>query len=156
MRGAASERSGPPALDAAWAAFRDGEGREAGLAQILLPEEGRQPIRIRWFSRDDLRPAMRNEARFDAGTGLLLSAERAAAQPVGQRIAGNMLELHRGRFFGAGGALLFCFAALAMPGFAATGLILYILRRRAAGRRRGGLAVPEGASLGLGIGAKPR
>ena len=127
-----------------------------GLAQILLPEEGRQPIRIRWFSRDDPRPAMRNEARFDAATGLLLSAERAAAQPVGQRIAGNMLELHRGRFFGAGGALLFCLAALAMPGFAATGLILYILRRRAAGRRRAGRVVPEGGSRGMGIEAKAR
>ncbi len=46
-----------------------------------------------------------------------------------------MLEVHRGRFFGAGFALLFCLAALAMPGFAATGIALYVLRRRAAGRR---------------------
>ena len=33
------------------------------------------------------------------------------------------------------GFLIFCVAALCMPGFAATGLVLYVLRRRA-GRRR--------------------
>lgn len=125
----------PPALDAVWTAFHKGEGRNAARAQILLPEEGRQPIRIRWFSRDDDRPAARNEARYEAATGALMSAERAADQPLGRRIAGNMLEVHRGRFFGAGFALLFCLAALAMPGFAATGIALYVLRRRAAGRR---------------------
>ena len=131
----APEGAKPPALDAAWAAFREGEGREAVLAQILVPEEGRKPIRIRWFARSDPRPAMRNEARYEAGTGAPLAAERASDQPLGRRMAGNMLEVHRGRFFGDGVALLFCLAALAMPGFAATGLTLYILRRRAAGRR---------------------
>lgn len=126
---------GPPSLDAVWTAFREGEGRNAARAQVLVPEEGRQPIRIRWFSRDDDRPAARNEARYEAATGALISAERAADQPMGKRIAGNMLEVHRGRFFGAGFALVFCLAALAMPGFAATGIALYVLRRRAAGRR---------------------
>ncbi len=130
---------GLPALDAIWTAFRDGEGRNAARAQILVPEEGRQPVRIRWFSRDDDRPAARNEARYEAATGTLISAERAAGQPLGKRIAGNMLEVHRGRFFGEGVALLFCLAALAMPGFAVTGITLYVLRRRAAG---GGAARP--------------
>ena len=88
-----------------------------------------------WFARSDPRPAMRNEARYYAATGTLISAERAASQPLGQRIAGNMLEVHRGRFFGEAAALLFCLAALAMPGFAATGVILYVLRRRASVRR---------------------
>ncbi|MCJ2015090.1 PepSY-associated TM helix domain-containing protein [Methylobacterium sp. J-076] len=127
---------GPPAVDAAWGAFRAGEGRDAVRAQILLPEEGRQPIRIRWFARDDDRPAARNEARYDPSTAAPISAERASDQPLGKRMAGNMLEVHRGRFFGAPFALLFCLAALAMPGFAATGLALYVLRRRAAGRRQ--------------------
>ncbi len=132
---AAPAMGGGSALDTAWADFRSGEGRGAGLSQITIPEGGRQAIRIRWFARDDMRPSMRNEARYDAGTGALLSAERAGALPLGKQMAGNMLEVHRGRFFGEAGALLFCLAALAMPGFAATGLALYVLRRRAAGRR---------------------
>lgn len=138
---------GPPALDAVWTAFREGEGRNAARAQILLPEEGRQPVRIRWFSREDDRPAARNEAKYEAATGTLIAAERAAGQPLGKRIAGNMLEVHRGRFFGEGFALVFCLAALAMPGFAATGIALYVLRRRAAGRRaaRGKALLPAAA-----------
>jgi sulfite reductase (NADPH) flavoprotein alpha-component len=131
---APADKASPPAIDAAWNAFRAGEGREAGLSQLLVPEEGRQPIRIRWFAKADPRPSMRNEARYDAA-GTLLASERAADQPLGKRIAGNMLEVHRGRFFGEVFALVFCLAALAMPGFAATGLTLYVLRRRAAGRR---------------------
>ncbi|MFC6746969.1 PepSY domain-containing protein [Methylobacterium persicinum] len=115
--------------------FPDGEGPDYARALILLPEDGRAPVRIRWFTRDDDRPAARNEARYDGSTGALISAERAANQPLGKRIAGNMLEVHRGRFFGPVFALLFCLAALAMPGFAATGLVLYLLRRKAAGRR---------------------
>jgi uncharacterized iron-regulated membrane protein len=157
-----AEGAGPPALDAAWNAFAEGEGRGYRLAQILVPEEGRQPIRIRWFARDEADPAKRNEARYEAATGALLSAERAAEQPLGKRIAGNMLEVHRGRFFGEGFALLFCLAALAMPGFAATGLTLYILRRRAAGRRRADPRITKGSSLGghgskapIGQGAAP-
>lgn len=125
---------GTVALDAAWNTFRTGEGQHAVRAHILLPE-GRQPIRIRWFSRDDDRPAARNESVYEPGTGTVLTTERASDRTLGQRIAGNMLEVHRGRFFGAPVALVFCLAALAMPGFAATGLVLYVLRRRAAGRR---------------------
>lgn len=134
-----------PALDTAWAAFRAGEGRDFIRAQVLLPEGDRQPIRIRWFARDDDRPAARNEARYDAATGSPISAERAADLPLGKRIAGNMLEVHRGRFFGAAFALLFCLAALALPGFAATGLMLYALRRRSARRIAGQPVVPAPA-----------
>ncbi|WP_449411458.1 PepSY-associated TM helix domain-containing protein [Methylobacterium komagatae] len=124
-----------PDLDAVWTAFREGEGRGANRMQILLPETTRQPVRIRWFLRDDDRPAARNEARYEAATGTLISTERAADQSLGQRAAFNMLEVHRGRFFGEGVAILFCLASVAMPGFAATGIALYVLRRRAAARR---------------------
>lgn len=144
-RMAAAKAGGAPAVDAAWDNFRAGEGREAGLSQILVPEDGRQPIRIRWFARGAEGTAARNEARFEPATGALVSAERFADQALGKRIAGNMLEVHRGRFFGDGLALVFCLAALAMPGFAATGLVLYVLRRRAAGRRRQRAALPIAA-----------
>jgi uncharacterized iron-regulated membrane protein len=139
-RGAApaapADASGPAAVDRAWAAFRDGEGRAAGTAILTLPSPDAKAIRIRWLPKgiDDL--SARNEARYDAATGALLAAERAADAPLGKRLMDNILEVHRGRFFGELFALLFCLAALAMPGFAATGLMLYVLRRRATARRR--------------------
>lgn len=133
---APADASGPAAIDRAWAAFRDGEGRAAGTTILTLPSPDAKAIRIRWLPKgvDDL--SARNEARYDAATGALLAAEHAADAPLGKRLMDNILEVHRGRFFGDLFALLFCLAALAMPGFAATGLTLYVLRRRAAARRR--------------------
>ena len=125
-----------PSLDRAWAAFRAGEGREAGSATLIVPGADAKAIRIRWLPRGVDAPSARSEARYDAATGALVSAEHAADLPLGRRLVENMLEVHRGRFFGDGVALLFCLAALAMPGFAATGLTLYVLRRRAGARRR--------------------
>jgi uncharacterized iron-regulated membrane protein len=136
----------PTALDRAWVAFRTGDGREADLAILTLPEPGARAIRIRWLPRGVDAPSARNEVRYEAETGAPLAAERAAAMPLGKRLMENILEVHRGRFFGDVFALVFCLAALAMPGFAATGLTLYVLRRRAAARRRGAVpAAPAGA-----------
>ncbi|MCJ2135512.1 PepSY domain-containing protein [Methylobacterium sp. J-026] len=143
---APGDASGPAAVDRAWAAFRSGAGREAGTAILTLPEPDAKAIRIRWLPKGVDDPSARNEARYDAATGALLSAERAADTPLGRRILENILEVHRGRFFGAPFALLFCLGALALPGFAATGLTLYVLRRRADARRR---SVLPGAKTGF-------
>ena len=139
----AGSREAPPvpetgsetAVDRAWAAFRAGEGHAAGLAILTLPGADTQAIRIRWLPRGVDALSARNEARYDAATGTLLSTAHAADTPLGRRIVENILEVHRGRFFGSLFALLFCLAALSLPGFAATGLVLYILRRRASRRR---------------------
>ncbi|SDN44813.1 sulfite reductase (NADPH) flavoprotein alpha-component [Methylobacterium phyllostachyos] len=133
---APADASGPAAVDRAWAAFRAGEGREAGTATLTLPGLDTKAIRIRWLPKGVDSLSARNEVRYDAATGTLLASEHAADLPLGRRLMDNILEVHRGRFFGDLFALLFCLAALAMPGFAATGLTLYVLRRRAATRRR--------------------
>ncbi|BAU90833.1 PepSY-associated TM helix domain-containing protein [Methylorubrum populi] len=127
---------GPPAIDAAWTAFT--ATHIAALATLTLPGPEASAIRIRWYAPD---AALRNEASYDARTGAVLDDRRADAASLGQRIADNMLEVHRGRFFGAPAALLFCLAALALPGFFATGLTLYALRRRAGRRRAPGRSV---------------
>ena len=127
--------SRPDAVDRAWTAFRTGEGHEAGLVTLTLPGADTGAIRIRWLPRGVVSLSARSEARYDAATGAFLSAEHAADTPLGRQILQSILEVHRGRFFGDLFALLFCVAALAMPGFAATGLTLYILRRAAARRR---------------------
>lgn len=114
------------AIDAAWARFS--ATHPAALATLTLPEPEAAAIRIRWHAADSV---LRNEATYDARTGAPITDRRADEAVLGRRIADNMLEVHRGRFFGSGLALLFCLAALAMPGFFATGLMLYALRRRA-------------------------
>ena len=121
---------GTSAIDAAWAEFS--ATHTPALATLTLPGPEAAAIRIRWHAPDS---NLRNEATYDARTGAQLTDKRATDSALGPRIADNMLEVHRGRFFGAPVALVFCLAALALPGFFATGLTLYVLRRRA-GRRR--------------------
>lgn len=137
-----------PALDRAWAAFRADEGRAAGSVTLIVPGPDAKAVRVRWLPRGVDAPSARNEARYDAATGALMSAEHAADLPLGRRLVENILEVHRGRFFGDVVALLFCLAALAMPGFAATGLTLYVLRRRADARRRRAAPGARGVAVG--------
>lgn len=132
----ANTKAPPPAIDQAWSAFRAAEGRDAAYSILSLPDPDAKAIRIRWFARGAEQPKARNEASFDTVNGILLATERFAAKPLGRQIAESMLEVHRGRFFGDVFALVFFLAALAMPGFAATGLTLYVLRRRASIRRK--------------------
>lgn len=136
---------GSAAVDRAWADFRARTGDAAGTAVLTLPGADTKAIRIRWLPKGVDAPSARNEERYDALTGALLASESATDAPLGRRLLDNILEVHRGRFFGDLVALLFCLAALAMPGFAATGLTLYVLRRRAGARRR---AVEPKASAG--------
>ena len=142
----------PPALDKAWAAFRAEEGASAALATVTRPGAGR--IRIRWIAGADA-PKARNESTFDAATGARLSLSRFSDKPLGRQIADSMLEVHRGRFFGATFALVFCLAALAMPLLAVTGLVLYVLRRRAGAGRGSALRRAGGGSRSDGTGAVP-
>ncbi|TXM72581.1 PepSY domain-containing protein [Methylobacterium sp. WL12] len=144
----------PPALDKAWAAFRAEEGASAALATVTPPGPDAARIRIRWIAEADA-PKARNESIFDAATGGRLSLSRFSDKPLGRQIADSMLEVHRGRYFGAAFALVFCLAALAMPPLAVTGLVLYVLRRRAGAARGSVLRRAGGGSRPDGTGAMP-
>ncbi|MCJ2042379.1 PepSY domain-containing protein [Methylobacterium sp. E-041] len=139
----------PLALDRAWAAFRAEEGASAALATVTLPGRDATRIRIRWIAAASDAPKARNESTFDAATGARLSRVRFSDEALGRQIAESMLEVHRGRFFGGVFALVFCLAALMMPLLAITGLVLYVLRRRAGAARRS-------APRGPGLVAEPR
>lgn len=136
----------PPALDKAWATFQTGEGRDATLAILTVPGPDAGTIRIRYQRGAS---PLRNEATFDPATGTQVSAARDADKALGRRVADNMLEVHRGRFFGGVIAFVFFAASLLMPLLAASGLVLYLLRRRAARRRGRATAGGIGAAQGL-------
>ncbi|TXM90924.1 PepSY domain-containing protein, partial [Methylobacterium sp. WL122] len=123
-------------------------------ATVTPPGPDAARIRIRWIAEADA-PKARNESIFDAATGARLSLSRFSDKPLGRQIADSMLEVHRGRFFGAAFALVFCLAALAMPLLAVTGLVLYVLRRRAGAARGSALRRAGGGSRPDGTGAMP-
>ncbi|WP_019904263.1 PepSY-associated TM helix domain-containing protein [Methylobacterium sp. 77] len=136
------------ALDAAWAAFSAGEGAGAHMALIALPGPDLATIRIRFLATASDLPKARDEMTFDPVTGARLSQARFADKPLGRQMAENMLEVHRGRFFGGIVAFLFFTAALSMPLFAVTGLVLYGLRRGARRRRTMAQAPVDARTIG--------
>lgn len=137
-----------PSLDAVWAAFlAENEGRYRD-ASIQVPRGPAAEIRIRAVALDAPNPRARDDYRFDARTGALKSVERYRDKSLGEAIAGNMLEVHRGRFFGLGGSIVVAIAALLMPLFAVTGLLLYLGRRRS--RRKAAQLSPAMAPGGVG------
>ena len=100
------------ALDTAWATFSAGEGAGAHMALIALPGPEQAAIRIRFLATASDLPKARDEATFDPATGARLSQTRFADKPLGRQMAENMLEVHRGRFFGGFVAFLFFAASL--------------------------------------------
>lgn len=128
----ANEKGPPPriALDPAWRRFVEGPDGKFMTALIVVPRGG-EDIRIRSSSLAGDDPHAFDESRFDAKSGAAKRVERYADKTVGEKIVANMLELHRGRMFGLAGSIAMALAAALMPGFAATGLLLYLGRRRA-------------------------
>ncbi|MGY2050324.1 PepSY-associated TM helix domain-containing protein [Methylobacterium sp. JK268] len=123
-------------LDPAFAAFAaatDGRYAEA----VLTPGRGGGPIRIRAVMADAPHFQARDEWRFRPD-GTLIAVDRYGERRLGARLAGSILALHEGRFFGWPGTLVAFLAALAMPLFGVTGLLLYLGRRRS--RRRAEMA----------------
>jgi uncharacterized iron-regulated membrane protein len=123
--------AGAPSLDAAWAAFRTAQYGQFLRATLLLPAGPAGPIRIRSENRN----GWRDDTRMEAASGRILMREIGGERPLGARIAGNMLDVHSGRIFGFLGPPIFLVAALMMPLFLVTGVLLYVGRRAAKARR---------------------
>ncbi len=116
-------------LDRAWASLLQERGDAFASARLTLPSGSEPAIRVRaWLSE----PAdgRHDDFKFDAVTGAPLSRELYAGKTTGERLLARVLDIHRGAFLGWPGKLLFMLAALAMPLFAVTGLLLYLSRRR--------------------------
>jgi uncharacterized iron-regulated membrane protein len=136
------KRDGAPApLDPAFAAFTAATNGRYATASLAPAREG-ETIRIRAVAPDAAHAQARDEWRFHAD-GTLESRDLYAERPLGARLTGSMLALHEGRFFGLAGRIAFMLAALAMPLFGVTGLLLYLGRRRS--RRRHAAAAVQAA-----------
>ncbi|KQO67723.1 hypothetical protein ASF18_04190 [Methylobacterium sp. Leaf89] len=123
--------AGAPSLDAAWAAFRTAQDGQFLRATLLLPAGPAGLVRIRSENRN----GWRDDIRIEATSGRILMREIGGERPLGARIAGNMLDVHSGRIFGLLGPPIFLVAALLMPLFLVTGVLLYVGRRAAKARR---------------------
>jgi len=139
--------TGPLALDAVWAAF----GREAGavrIATVIWPAKADEAVEVRYLAADAPHDRAFGRVVLHPVTAAVLLHEAYARKPAGGQLVSSLFSLHSGSFFGLPGRLLMMLAALAMPGFALTGWMLYLGRRRVTGNSiRLGDAIRGAASL---------
>ena len=124
-----SEPVPPIGFDQAWMAFQREEGDRFSRALLTLPAQG-TTIRIRSWGKVSLLETTRDEFRIDAVTGHLVSAERSADKTFGEKIIAANYDIHRGAILGWPGKLAFMVAAILMPLFSVTGILLYLSRRK--------------------------
>ncbi len=115
-------------IDPAWQGF---VARAPGWsnATIRLPERGGGAYQLTWVAQDAPHDRARNRMAL-GGDGALLKDERHAGMTTGQRALTTIRPLHTGTYFGLPGRIVMMLASLALPGFAVTGWMLYLGRRR--------------------------
>ena len=121
-------------IDQAWSLFRR-EASNATRASFGLNGAADAPVEIRYQTPESPHERAWNTLRIDAANDTVLSRELYAELPPGRRFVFSIFPLHSGGFFGWPGRLVMAFAALMMPFFAVTGLLLWIARRRNAALR---------------------
>lgn len=125
-----AETAQPIGFDQAWMTFQREEGDRFSRALLTLPAGSGTAIRIRSWGKASLLETMRDEFRINAVTGQLVSAERYADKTFGETIIAAIYDIHRGAILGWPGKLAFMIAAIMMPLFAVTGVLLYLSRRK--------------------------
>jgi sulfite reductase (NADPH) flavoprotein alpha-component len=147
-RGRPADEIGRAELDRAWAAFRTATAADGyGVATVSLPRSSGAPVTIRYLARDASHDHAYSQFAVDAGSGAVLRHERHAHKTAGARLMAGIEPLHTGSFFGAAGTILYGLASAAMPVFAVTGWMMYLLRRRRARASRDSGAATAGALL---------
>ncbi|MGY3031786.1 putative iron-regulated membrane protein [Bradyrhizobium sp. USDA 4354] len=124
------EPAQPIGFDQAWTTFQRQEGGRFSKALLTLPAGPGTVIRIRSWGKGRTLETTRDEFRIDAATGQLVSAERYDDKPFGEKIIAAIYDIHRGEILGWPGKLAFMIAAVLMPLFSVTGILLYLWRRK--------------------------
>lgn len=125
-----AEPAQPIGFDQAWTTFQREEGDRFSKALLTLPAGPGTVMRIRSWGKDRTLEATRDEFRIDAATGQLVSAERYDDKTSGEKIIAAIYDIHRGAILGWPGKLVFMIAAVSMPLFSVTGILLYLSRRK--------------------------
>jgi sulfite reductase (NADPH) flavoprotein alpha-component len=125
----AAQDSAAPDLTLAWQAFE----RQAGpwsTVTLRLPERAGQAVQFIWLAADAPHLRARSKMAILPLTGMLTQNAPYAAQSGGARALTTIYPLHMGTYFGLPGRIAMLLASLALPGFALTGWMLYLKRRK--------------------------
>lgn len=113
------------ALAAAQALFAQGR-----LSRIALPAKVSAPYEIRLRQPGEMRKGDGNtRISIDAYSGAVLRVQDPLTGPAGDKFLGWMYPLHTGEAFGLPGRVLISLSGLALLGFVASGLLMWLQRR---------------------------
>ncbi|QBE66116.1 sulfite reductase flavoprotein subunit alpha [Pseudoduganella lutea] len=145
-------RPAPVDLAPAWNTFvQQAPGWQ--MAFLRFTDKPNAPIQVAWLPADAPHPRARS-AMTIAPDGTLTKNEPYAAKSLGARALTTFYPLHIGTYFGLPGQIAMMLASLALPGFAITGWMLYLKRRRqarAARAERARLGSLDGADGALAL-----
>ena len=116
-------------LTASWATFQQA-APDWKMAFLRPPERATQPIQILWVANDAPHVRARGRMSVNQQTGAMIKNEPYRDMAVGTRAQSTIYPLHMGTYFGLPGRLFMFLTSLALPGFAITGWMLYLNRRR--------------------------
>jgi sulfite reductase (NADPH) flavoprotein alpha-component len=120
----------PPAdLAASWATFEK-TAPDWRMAFLRIPERATAPLQIIWTSKHAPHVRARGRMTLDQATGALIKNDPYADMTLGGKAQSSIYALHVGSFFGMPGRVVMFIVSLALPGFAITGWMLYLHRRK--------------------------
>lgn len=120
----------PPAdLAASWATFEQA-APDWRMAFLRIPERSTAPLQIVWTSKDAPHVRARGRMTIDQATGAMIRNDPYADMTLGGKAQSSIYALHVGSFFGMPGRVVMFIVSLALPGFAITGWMLYLNRRK--------------------------
>lgn len=125
------------------------------MAFLRFTDKPGDPVQVAWLGADAPHPHARGAMTIARG-GTLQKNEPYRDKSAGARALSTIYPLHIGTYFGLPGRIAMLLASLALPGFALTGWMLYLKRRRlarAARAERARLAGNGTAGLVTGGGA---
>ncbi len=128
--GAKKAKAAPVDLAPAWNTFvANAPGWQ--MAFLRFTDKPGDPVQIAWLPDDAPHPRARSRMSI-APDGALVKNEPYAEMATGARAVSTIYPLHMGTYFGLPGRIVMFLASLALPGFAVTGWMLYLKRRRQA------------------------
>ncbi|MES2071381.1 MAG: PepSY-associated TM helix domain-containing protein [Pseudomonadota bacterium] len=118
-----------PNLAAVWQTFRT-EVADYRKLIMLLPSRPGQAVQILYVDSQAPHRYANSKLLLDAQTGAIQKHEHYTEQAAGARLLASVYALHSGSYWGVAGMLMMMLASLALPGFAVTGWLMYLARRK--------------------------
>ncbi len=118
------------ALATAWTGFNAQVQRPYSSVSFTLPKKADGMLELSFVDATPQHERARNKANYNYQSNQLENVELYQDKKLNEKIMSSMLPVHRGSFFGSIAQFLFMIAALLMPLFFITGLMLYLKRRK--------------------------